>query len=93
VQALIGVQPHACCLRRLHAHADHEQTFSRSQSPAGNCCPPLTAPNSAVLAGPEASSLFEFSARAAIADNVSRHSAFAALGFSDRAPPHSYASH
>src|SRR5690348_10086199 len=55
VQALSGVQPHACCLRRLHPLGGHELQFSSPPDRSHNCCPPLTAPHSAVIARPDTS--------------------------------------
>src|SRR6185437_16276923 len=55
LQALTGVQPHACCLRRICERAGHGTQFSAPQARNGNCCPPLTTPQSAILAKPDVS--------------------------------------
>src|SRR5437763_7122715 len=87
LQALTGVQPHACCLRRLHAHTDHDRHFSRSESPGGNCCPPLTSHHSALLDGPASPSRLHQNAATPSGYAFGPPSGFPGFGFSDRAPP------
>jgi len=41
LQALSGVQPHACCLRKLGHHTGRDRQFSSPRGSDGNCCPPL----------------------------------------------------
>ena len=54
LQALSGVQPHACCLRRMHATGKHTSEISSGIFGDGNCCPPLTTPQSAQVVPSEA---------------------------------------
>src|SRR5436190_8322183 len=42
LQALSGVQPHACCLRRMHATGKHAPEIATGFTRDGNCCPSLT---------------------------------------------------
>jgi len=46
LEAFSAQPPHACCLRRLHSR-DRSLHFSDATKPGGNCCPPLSTPNSA----------------------------------------------
>src|SRR5512147_2757983 len=55
LQALSGVQPHACCLRKLGHHTGHDLQFSTPRGRDGNCCPPLTTPHSAIADIPDTS--------------------------------------
>jgi hypothetical protein len=86
LQAASGVQPHACCLRRLHARADRRQ-FSAPQSRNGNCCPPLTTPLSAAIAGPDSASPLPVSSVARLGHELSSPTNLNGVGFSNRAPP------
>lgn len=48
VEAFSAQQPHACCLRKLHARNDLPLEVS-DNARRGNCCPPLTTPHTAEL--------------------------------------------
>jgi len=46
VKGFSGQNPHACCLRRLHASANSPSSFNEPVRPDGNCCPPMASPQS-----------------------------------------------
>ena len=41
VKGFSGQNPHACCLRRLHASANSPSSLNEPVRPDGNCCPPM----------------------------------------------------
>jgi hypothetical protein len=49
LEAFSAEPPHACCLRRLHAHKGQPLQFRDAARPNGSCCPPLTTPHTANL--------------------------------------------
>ena len=86
VQALSGVQPHACCLRRLHGKTPDQRLVSSIPARNGNCCPPLTTPHSALLLpGNRPTALKQV--RSDIARSLQTATIFVSIGFSNRAPP------
>src|SRR5690242_20943192 len=87
LQALSGVQPHACCLRRLGHHPGHQPQISSPVERNGNCCPPLTTPHSALLAEPDTSVPNWTGSKSSSGEGSSAPSAFHGVGFSNRAPP------
>jgi hypothetical protein len=89
LEALSGVQPHACCLRRLHATGDQRSQFSASMTRGGNCCPPLTTPQSPLTVPPESATPVRVAAGTDLRHGFLMPPRLASVGFSDRAPPHS----
>lgn len=87
LQALSGVQPHACCLRRMHATGKHTSEISSGMFGDGNCCPPLTTPQSAQVVPSEAAFALPSTAPADLSRRSLSVPTFMSLGFSDRAPP------
>src|SRR5258708_37397609 len=87
LQAATGVQPHACCLRRLHAPADRLQHLTSLQSRNGNCCPPLTTSHSAVVAVPDSASPSPVTSAPNLGHAISAPTSLNGVGFSHRAPP------
>jgi hypothetical protein len=47
LEAFSAEPPHACCLRRLHAHTDQPLQLRDANKANGNCCPRLTTPHTA----------------------------------------------
>jgi len=91
LQALSGVQPHACCLRRKHATGNHAPQIVPGLTRDGNCCPPLTTPQSAHVVSPQSAFALRTTPRDLSRSPLSLPS-FVSLGFSDRAPPASLTS-
>src|ERR1044071_5500631 len=87
VQALSGVQPHACCLRRLHAGTTHGSEVSSPKFKDGNCCPPLRTPQSTLLTPFARASMLQSLDGAAYGPYFISFSSVPVLGFSNRAPP------
>src|SRR5438552_18793523 len=80
LEPLSGVQPHACCLRRLHAMGNHGSQVSVSVSPNGNCCPPLTTPQSPLTVPPESATPTRVAARTDIRHRSVLPSRFTSVG-------------
>jgi hypothetical protein len=91
LQALSSEPAHACCLRRLHSHSllahDQGRAFHDATKPGGNCCPPLTTPQSAQVAHPDNASFEPAYSRLGLEPEFSRHAAGFTSRNSTRAPP------
>src|SRR5262245_31250660 len=87
LQALSGVQPHACCLRRLHTGNNHGSQISPPLPKDGNCCPPLRTPHSTVLTPAAVASILPSFDGGAYRDYSPSFLSFHIMGFSNRAPP------
>jgi hypothetical protein len=87
LEAFSAEPPHACCLRRLHAHKDQQLQFHDATKPNGSCCPPLTTPHTAnLIACRTTSYALEHSIVNFRFDDEAHHSGFAS-SLSTRAPP------
>src|SRR5947209_13638859 len=80
LQALSSEPAHACCLRRMHPQHDRVRAFHDATKPDGNCCPPLTTPQSAQVAHLNNASFEPVFSRLNLEPEFSRHAA----GFTSR---------
>ena len=90
LQALSGEQSHACCLRRLHASSKSKSSqpfLQKILQPDGNCCPPLTSPQSAQAVARQSVVALPDAAPVDNGNRVWLLFSFVPVGFSDRAPP------
>jgi len=87
LQALSGVQPHACCLRRLHTGSNRGSQISTPEPKDGNCCPPLRTPHSTVLTPAAVASMLPSIDGAAYRDYSASLASYHIMGFPNRAPP------
>ena len=90
LQAFSAEPPHACCLRRLHSRNDRSLQFSDAKRPGGNCCPPLTTPQSANVAAHNTAVFCLKTSAINRRSQASHYAAFFKISDSPRAPPSSF---
>ena len=86
LQAFSSEPAHACCLRRLHAHDQGNAVHDATKS-GGNCCPPLTTPQSAQVTHPDNASCDPLFVKLDLQPEFSHHAAGCTSRNSTRAPP------